>query len=742
MNMAASIKACSFVLLFMTACHGAFPQRLLEKDNTTTPSNLLSKNTISGLSTTKPEIAILTVEKQTVTRIGLETEPKTEPPTTTKCEASMQFADGLGPGCKEEGFPKCYCACANQVVPCPAMGVRDEETCRLRCPKFTTGVYGKGQCSCNPEMSSIGKTFVLCNFEQKCFESCCSRTTTTNPDFEVAGSEKVVSPTPSVDLKPPSPPPPKKTESPPKTRGPVPSPTPKPFAPSPPPPSPPPPSPPPPSPPPPSPPPPSPPPPSPPPSPPPPSPSPPSPSPQPLSPAPSPPATQKPPVPSGHPPTDGKNSAKINVSPGPDVGQTRPENHPAPSPSPRPVDETDDDDFIDPDDDSSKQRTKEIFRVAVTIVSICVLLTLGSGLVLGKAHLLKKSEGVLVNDDENKHQDVSPGENKQPELVPIKEADGYHRCPFAGCGKKFKKRSKCQVHMRVHTGERPYACNDCGKKFQQKSTLKRHQLTHTGKREFKCPCCGKEFAQRGNLYVHMKLHKKDDIKVESGHLSPPYSSPGESAHSPSYSEATLSGSSPMEQGFQDVFELLDDVGIVPSSTGLTDPLRMGNPDIQNRRETAMFPSLSLTETQFAPSGYSPEIQSNGVSESIPVVFESSFGDQEVPYGNGMIMHSGSTVVDSFQTSMNFPQQPQEQIPLGFLDDIGDTQIANQQYVTTKEEHNRNGSIDLSLPEIILEPGQEGINDLLDGFNPWLMEQQNATSFKNNETPQQISFFNV
>ena len=47
-----------------------------------------------------------------------------------------------------------------------------------------------------------------------------------------------------------------------------------------------------------------------------------------------------------------------------------------------------------------------------------------------------------------------------------------HQCYY--CPKLFIKPSDCKAHMRIHTGEKPYACIYCDYRSVQKSNLKTH----------------------------------------------------------------------------------------------------------------------------------------------------------------------------------------------------------------------------------------------------------------------------
>lgn len=68
----------------------------------------------------------------------------------------------------------------------------------------------------------------------------------------------------------------------------------------------------------------------------------------------------------------------------------------------------------------------------------------------------------------------------------------------------FSRQDKLKIHMRKHTGERPYICLHCNSKFVHNYDLKNHLRIHTGVRPYQCEHCYKSFTRSDHLHRHIK----------------------------------------------------------------------------------------------------------------------------------------------------------------------------------------------------------------------------------------------
>nr|CAD7409572.1 unnamed protein product [Timema poppensis] len=79
------------------------------------------------------------------------------------------------------------------------------------------------------------------------------------------------------------------------------------------------------------------------------------------------------------------------------------------------------------------------------------------------------------------------------------------KCDF--CGKSFLHKDTWKCHTRRHKGERPFQCHYCARGFTEQWALKKHLRLHTGEKPYTCNTCGKCFADCSNLAKHKKVHK-------------------------------------------------------------------------------------------------------------------------------------------------------------------------------------------------------------------------------------------
>ncbi|XP_054020348.1 sal-like protein 3 [Dryobates pubescens] len=176
-----------------------------------------------------------------------------------------------------------------------------------------------------------------------------------------------------------------------------------------------------------------------------------------------------------------------------------------------------------------------------------------------------------------------------------------------------------------------HKCRFCAKVFGSDSALQIHLRSHTGERPFKCNICGNRFSTKGNLKVHFQRHKEKYPHIQMN----PYPVPEYLDNVPTCSGIPYGMSLPPEKPVTTWLDSKPVLPTVPTSIGLQLPPTLPGvnsygdspsitpmsrspqrPSPASSECTSLSPSLNASEPGAPASAESPQ-PAQGGSSSLP-----------------------------------------------------------------------------------------------------------------------------
>ncbi len=88
----------------------------------------------------------------------------------------------------------------------------------------------------------------------------------------------------------------------------------------------------------------------------------------------------------------------------------------------------------------------------------------------------------------------------------IKNSYGPQYWSCSMCAMTFPRSSNLQIHVEVHTGEKPLECSTCPTLFSVLGNSHTHVRSHSGEKSYSCSLCNKSFARSTHLRRHVRIH--------------------------------------------------------------------------------------------------------------------------------------------------------------------------------------------------------------------------------------------